>query len=33
MEARYFDNVCGMAVFEGENSKVSTIRVPFVFVM
>jgi hypothetical protein len=33
MAARYFDDVCGIAVFEVKNSTASTIRVPFVFVM
>jgi hypothetical protein len=33
MAAGSFDNVCGIAVFEGNNSTVSTICVPFVFVM
>jgi hypothetical protein len=29
MMARSFEYVCGIAVFEGKNSTVSTIRVPF----
>jgi hypothetical protein len=33
MMARSFEDVCGITVFEGENSTVSAIRVPFVFVM
>jgi hypothetical protein len=33
MLARFFEDLCGIAVFEGKKSTVSTIRVPFVFVM
>jgi hypothetical protein len=33
MEARAFEAVCGIAVFEGKNFTVSTICVPFVSVM
>jgi hypothetical protein len=33
MMARFFEDVCGIAVFEGKNSAVSKIRVPFVFAM
>jgi hypothetical protein len=31
--ARYFDDVCGIAVFNGKNSIISTILSPLVFLM
>jgi hypothetical protein len=33
MLARSFEDVCGISIFEGKNSTVSTMHVPFFFVV